>query len=291
MRRDSSWTGFHAVLCAVDFSEQSSLALQYAAAVARRGAGSLLTLHVADPLLAAAASAALHDRELAERSERDLCRFADACLAVESPPAFTRSERVVIGEAADQILAVAGEAGADLIVLGTAGLTAAERFIIGSTTLKVLQRSRVPVLAVPRADRDAMLPSAGWPGGRVLVVVDVDDPTAEELQIAGDVAAWFHASLTIADAAPGNRSGDAASRLRELALEVPWTRTARVEADGGDIGAGVAALTAAERAGLVVMMLRERKGWFGAQRGSVPYNVVTASSVPVLALPAGTVER
>ena len=77
MRISKRWSGFRSVLCAVDFSEPSRLALQYAEAVADRGNAALRVLYVNDPLLIAAAAAALHDRQFAQRSGQELRRFVD----------------------------------------------------------------------------------------------------------------------------------------------------------------------------------------------------------------------
>ena len=51
-------TGFRSILCPVDFSDHSRLALRYAAAIARRSHGRLSILYVNDPLLIAAAGIA-----------------------------------------------------------------------------------------------------------------------------------------------------------------------------------------------------------------------------------------
>jgi hypothetical protein len=54
--------------------------LRYADAIAGRANSRLTVLYVNDPLLIAAAAAALHDRHFAERSRRELQAFVDATL-------------------------------------------------------------------------------------------------------------------------------------------------------------------------------------------------------------------
>ena len=76
-----TWAGFRSVLCPVDFSEDSRRALRYAAAVAARGDAVLDVMYVNDPLLIAAAAAALHDRDLVKRSAKQLREFIDATLS------------------------------------------------------------------------------------------------------------------------------------------------------------------------------------------------------------------
>src|SRR4029077_9860410 len=49
--RVTPWCGFRSLLCAVDFSEHSRLALQYATALAARRDTALTVLYANDPLL------------------------------------------------------------------------------------------------------------------------------------------------------------------------------------------------------------------------------------------------
>ena len=74
------WAGFRSVLCPVDFSEHSRQALRYAEAMAGRSGGSLTVTYANDPLLIAAAAVALHDRQVAKRSLKELETFVDETL-------------------------------------------------------------------------------------------------------------------------------------------------------------------------------------------------------------------
>ena len=53
------------------------------------------------------------------------------------------------GHPPNEILRIAGEANADLLVLGTHGLTGADRMLIGSTTLSVLRRTSMTTVGIP----------------------------------------------------------------------------------------------------------------------------------------------
>ena len=165
MRSSKRWSGFRSVLCAVDFSALSQRALQYAEAVAGRGKAPLQVLYVNDPLLIAAAAAALHDWQLAKRSAGELRRFIDETVVAKMKQRPRVKSSVSMGNPSDEILKAVARNRADLIVLGTHGLTGADRLLMGSTTLSVLQRARVPVLAVPRATEGLTAPvSLSWPG-------------------------------------------------------------------------------------------------------------------------------
>ncbi|HUK63722.1 MAG TPA: universal stress protein, partial [Dongiaceae bacterium] len=52
------------------------------------------------------------------------------------------------GEPADEIVRLADEEHADMIVMGTQGRTGLERLMLGSVAERVIRRSRCPVLTV-----------------------------------------------------------------------------------------------------------------------------------------------
>jgi nucleotide-binding universal stress UspA family protein len=143
------WRGFQSVLCPIDFSRHARLALRYAAAIAARDGSALRVVYVNDPLLVAAASVALHDADMARRSRRQLEKWVEATIAPASRTRLQLTLEVAVGSPAEAILRSARRARADLIVLGTRGARGATRLLLGSTTLNVLQRSTIPVLAIP----------------------------------------------------------------------------------------------------------------------------------------------
>ena len=56
--------------------------------------------------------------------------------------------RVVSGYAAEEIVSVAEEVGADLIVLGTHGRKGIDKILFGSVAEKVIKTATVPVLSM-----------------------------------------------------------------------------------------------------------------------------------------------
>jgi nucleotide-binding universal stress UspA family protein len=134
---------FKRILVASDFSEASGRALELAVAMARESGADLHVLHVCEiPLytdapidlvtpLAEAAQARL-DKLL--RSVRDICPAAKGVFKVGAPW--------------EQILAAAGEVGADVIVVGTHGRRGVTHAIMGSVAERVVRLSDVPVLTV-----------------------------------------------------------------------------------------------------------------------------------------------
>src|SRR5262249_39879748 len=198
-REPARWRGFRSVMCAVDFSERSRQALRYAEAVARRGLGTLTVLYANDPLLVAAAAAALRDGDLVKRSAAELDAFVDETLQAGPRKRLRVRTQVSVGDPATEIMKTANREGSELIVLGTQGLSGADRLLLGSTARKLLCRTTRPVLAVPGgAMKISSGPHREWTGARIVAAVDLERPAAREVANAGLIAAWFRRPLLLA---------------------------------------------------------------------------------------------
>jgi nucleotide-binding universal stress UspA family protein len=298
--RARPWGGFRSILCAVDFSDPSRLALRHAAVLARRGAD-LTVVYANDPFLVSAAAVALRDRTVARRSAVELKRFVDETLHDTAMRGVRIRTRVSVGPASDQILAAVRTARADVIVMGTHGFTGAARWFMGSTTLSVLQQTPVPVLAVPGGIGGAARDLSSWPEGRVVAAVELDRDAGNDVETAARITQWFGASLLLvhvveaidtpswlANALSGHdrirltkaqHELDAAAALARRRIDTQTLVTCGQPADE------MAAVASAEASGLLLTALRDRRGWFGARRGSVSYHVLSHAVVPVLAWP------
>ena len=142
------------IMVAVDFSEQSKLALRYAHALAARLGANLRLLHSYEAP-AYAFTAEIEDESGAKHvleQERTVAvnRLAEWMEDFEWG-AVQASSTFVDGEARSCII-TEGES-SDLIVLGTHGRTGLSRFLVGSVAQAVLEKSQKPVLVVPDPDR------------------------------------------------------------------------------------------------------------------------------------------
>lgn len=139
------------ILCPVDSSEFSARALRYAAKLASWYDADLTALSVRPGLmprslrLDAAEALLLEDLKSGQNQEEALREFV-------SNAACPSTARVVSsdGPIVQEILRIAVELPADLIVMGTHGLSGFERLLLGSVTEKVLRKAPCPVLTVPR---------------------------------------------------------------------------------------------------------------------------------------------
>ncbi len=133
--------GYQCLLAAVDFSDVSVLALRQAAEAARLHQARLVVVHVVEtrPL------PPYYTDEFAEAARKrargvlnDLIREAQLPVKAEAV--------VAVGVADQQLVAMAREHDADLMVLGMTGLSMLDHLLVGSTTDRVIRKAPCPVL-------------------------------------------------------------------------------------------------------------------------------------------------
>ena len=133
----------HVILHPTDFSEQSQHAFRLACALARDHGSRLVLLHVVpSPVVLAGEGIMLPPPDPADEAIWNQLHQLDV------PTGILALRQVVQGEAAGEILRLAEETHADLIVMGTHGRTGLSRLLMGSVAEKVLRRAACPVLVV-----------------------------------------------------------------------------------------------------------------------------------------------
>jgi nucleotide-binding universal stress UspA family protein len=275
--------------------------LQYAAAIADHFGARITVMTVDDPLLAAVTAHSGYEKPLSAATERELRRFIDATLGPSRRGPGTLDVTVSVGKPAAEILRVARETGADLIVMSSQGRSGANRRFFGSTTEAVLRATGVPVLVTPRTnDRVGSLSQMAPTIRRIVAPVDLSAASAHQLSIAAGLAVSLGVPVivpyvlepvfvppAIRWAAPGvdaERRAYAETKLVELvdALAI----RARIETVilGGDPSEEIVKLADARDAGLIVMGLHS-SSLFGPRMGSVTYRVLCTAKTLVLAIP------
>lgn len=138
---------FTRILCAVDFSDTSKIALDYAMSLARESTAALTLAHVIDtrPLYYDFSPPVAIDLTAWIEEARTRLR-AMVPDAVRSSCSVTEVARE--GTSYREILSLATELETDLIVLGVRGRGAADLFFFGSTTHHVIREARCAVLTL-----------------------------------------------------------------------------------------------------------------------------------------------
>ena len=134
---------FKRILCAVDFSADSLEAFRLAAEMARLHSASLHLLHVieAQPVMPAGVEIRILDE--ANAAMEKLVASADSSL-----DDLALATEVTNGLASVEIVERAREWRAELIVLGSTGVTSLEEIIIGGTAERVVKEAPCSVLIV-----------------------------------------------------------------------------------------------------------------------------------------------
>ena len=288
------------VLCPIDFSEPSRAALRYAAIAAAHQSAPLTLLTVNDPLLAQAAAMAGGSGSLDADALRELEQFFNDTFSGR-PPSVRAQFAVATGKPDVEILRIAAERHANLIVMSSRGATGIRKLFLGSITERVLRATRVPVLVTPPAETGpTAIEDLRKTIRRILVPVDLNDAMAETVDAARQVAEILGAPVLVVHViepvrtmVPGHtfaanvdseRRGRAEQRLQQLVEGLPPQPRLEPLVVFGEPAEEVAKIAADRQAGLIVMGLHA-SAQPGARMGSVTYRVLSVTHGLVLALP------
>jgi nucleotide-binding universal stress UspA family protein len=142
------------ILHPTDDSDLSRPAFELACSLAREHTAELVVCHVSPPPLVAGGDGLVVETPV-EQTEQLAARIERM---KPSDPAMRFSVRLVRGDAATEIVRLAAEIKADLIVMGTHGRGGLARVLMGSVAEGVMRKASCPVLTVK-----APFPT---PGGR-----------------------------------------------------------------------------------------------------------------------------
>ncbi len=129
------------ILCPIDFSEYSMMALEYAIFLSRQLGAQLYVVHIAEfftykvPMLKMDRLMGKIDKRIAEIARKHRYKIKNII-----------HDR---GEPAKKIIEIAREQDADIITMATHQRKGIEKFFLGSISEKVLLYSKIPVLILP----------------------------------------------------------------------------------------------------------------------------------------------
>jgi nucleotide-binding universal stress UspA family protein len=130
-----------------DFSSSSDAALRYATVLARDTGAELIIVHVHEPAAAYAAGDVVVDA--AEASHETLTELLVAVVPPDRD--VPHRHQLLYGDPIGQIVRLAEDEDADMIVMGTHGRTGLTRLVVGSVAEAVVRRAGCPVLIVKHA--------------------------------------------------------------------------------------------------------------------------------------------
>jgi nucleotide-binding universal stress UspA family protein len=180
------------IVVGVDGSGTSREALRWALGLGETFDGEVVAVHAVGML------DEVHDRDVPPGEWRaDLRDLVENTWCAQAARA-TCAHRVDLrdGPPVDVLLRATDDEQADLLVVGSRGVGVNTALALGSTSLRVLQSARVPVLVVPDR-REGAPPADGLGLRRILVGVDRSAPALAALELAADLAQVLGGSLSV----------------------------------------------------------------------------------------------
>ncbi len=281
------------ILCPVDMSPLSDLALKYADLGAHMFGAKLTVLH---------AMPTDYPRYLSkDLTQRLLNELAHAKSGVQKQVAV--HVREVLGEAVEQlpvnykvtdmvpaqaILQTADQEKADLIVMGTHGLDGLKHWVLGSVAEKVMHLSKVPIFTV-RQKIDGFIhtdqPESRPQIEHILCPCNLSASAAEALHIAASLAERLGARLSVLFSVENGASGEV-DRLDAWVRGTLQTRSAvELIVKKGDASDQIIATAQARQTDLIVIGLCHRPMASGTVVGRTSERVARYAPAPVLAVP------
>lgn len=142
---------FKRILCAVDFSESSMNALKYALSLAQEADGCLTVVHVLGAELVGQVGIGEEHFTLAafqRQHEEEARKLLDKAVP-EGAAAYCKADTMLLrGKPWREILRIASDRQAELVVMGVQGRGAADLMFFGSTTQHVVREATCPVLTL-----------------------------------------------------------------------------------------------------------------------------------------------
>jgi nucleotide-binding universal stress UspA family protein len=284
------------ILCAVDFSELSALALKYAAVAARRYGATLTVLHAEHFELPPYFTRADTDRlskEVAEqkRAARTyLAQYARTVLG-SAAAGLALDTRVVERHPVDALLEAARR-NLGLMVLGTHGRGGAQRLLLGSVAENVIRQAGVPVLVARQKQHDFI--DVNHPNSvpnlkRILCPVNFTAAARAALELAASIAGQFNAQLTVLHVADPKETTRAAAAFIQLCAWIPRSRATHCALEPlvrrGRPAEQILRFAVAEKQDLIVLGARPRSALRAVFLGSTAEPVLRHSPTPVLFVP------
>ena len=288
------------IVCPVDYSDCSKRALRYAGALAEHFGARLVVMHVFDSMLAAAS--VVHQYDLLGADEQEQLRAFVEGHVPDSVRQGRRLERVLtIGSPSAEILSQVTSRAADLLIMGTHGLSGVRKIVFGSTLQAVLVKVRIPVLAVPHLDRgEAAVDAPLISSGAVLAPVDFSAESRAAATAAAGLARAFGLKLSLLHvidspkagvgwqhgAVPGDRvpALNPSVSMSDLAESLGPHLDVHAWIEHGEPAEEIARHAREKQSALIVMSLGS-SAMYGRAPGSIAYKVLCLAPVPVFALP------
>lgn len=174
------------ILVPVDFSDNSKSALDYAILLAKKLSMELTLLHVFQSSMA----------ELSD-AEKELELWKAAVISSEGS---LKCKTILVekGDLTEEIIKLINNNTADLVVMGTKGITGLAEVFLGSNTARVIERASCPVIAIPQ---DYLFTEIK----KIVFATNYHDSDVPSIRFMVKLSKLFDAELIVVHVADGER--------------------------------------------------------------------------------------
>jgi nucleotide-binding universal stress UspA family protein len=273
------------IIITTDFSETSYLAIKQGAFLAQYTKGEIYLVHIItkhwEKFNVFTPSITLDNIEKASEAVQQ--KLNELATDIKNQYGVKVTTVVNSGNPTTEIVKVAKELNADLIVMGTHGYSSWEDLTIGSNTLKVLTKSPCPVLTISQA-----VDTLGY--HKIILPIDTSEHTRHKVVLTIELAKQFAAHIY----AVGLLADDEASK--KPAMEVMLHQVVTAAKDKGVVcssellqnvkNRAVATVNYCEKIGgdLISIMTDQDAELSGFFLGPYALQVIHHSKVPVLSV-------
>jgi nucleotide-binding universal stress UspA family protein len=272
------------ILVPIDFSETSKRAIKHAASVAGVSKGELILLHVqkkrdlVDILMPAFKMKDLSQIELFLTDKLE--KLAEQVRSEFGLPVKTI---LSLGGVASEIVQIAEDKKAGLIVMGTQGSDSTNDVFLGSNAYRVLTKSTIPVMTVRSA-----APKAGY--ANILLPIDSSNHSRQKVNFAVQIADKFKARL-FAVGLLGTHERNYEYKLkvilpqiRKMAQEKKLECSTEIEQTVNRADKTI--LYAKKiKADLIIIMTDQRAEFSSLILGTYAHQLINNSKIPILSIP------
>ena len=236
------------IIAPIDFSDASANALSFAAELSKRAAARLIVINI------------LQKGEAEEETKNKLKSIASD-LKKSFGPGLNCEWSLEHGNFITSLKKIITAQQPDLIVMGTKGASGLKKTLIGSSTVKVLANTKVPVLVIPEVARFENFLAKGK--NRIVLATDLDLLENEQaLEILREIGMLISGSrISVLSVRPENTSLPDLKRMERdflLSFFTPEIETERITVFGSNVINGINFyLNKNEDSGLIAMIARD----------------------------------
>jgi len=274
------------ILIPTDFSDTANLALEHAIRMAQLLDSEIVLLHVVSTF---AFRVNLPEVDMDESQNAKLsgaigARLAQIAEEIKSKHGVKVNTMITYGRIREEVVRIADETDADMIILGTHGVSGIREFFMGSNAFRIVSEASCPVLSVQQSAQQFGFKN-------IVVPIDNSFHSREKLNLAVKMAATYNANIHIC----GLRSHDhddeeinAKFRMKMKQVE-DFLKERQVEFTVStvfcsNIARSTMDYAAEKNADLIIIMNEQEINTTGFFLGPYAQQIVNHSTIPILSI-------